>query len=85
MIKKGNIFILALVGVVLISVVAAGVFFWQKYQTEKTQKEESICPVNGWLNCMPILSEEGKREGKRQCNNVDWFKKNCPNFQGIAQ
>lgn len=40
------------------------------------------CPVNGWQNCMPILSEEGKRACSPEA--FDWYEANCPNFQGGA-
>jgi len=41
------------------------------------------CPLNGWENCMPILTEEAKRECSAEA--IAWKKKNCPNFQGVAQ
>jgi len=40
------------------------------------------CPANGWVDCMP-----GPDSGKSvQCSSEaqNWYKSNCPNFQGIA-
>lgn len=46
------------------------------------KKQSYVCPQNGWVNCMPILSPEGEK----QCSGeaVEWYKANCPNFQGVA-
>ena len=43
---------------------------------------EFICPSTGWASCMPILTPEAAKN----CSNkaITWFKKNCPNFQGVA-
>ena len=41
------------------------------------------CPLNGWIDCMPILTEEGKKACSPEA--LAWYKKNCPNFQGVAQ
>lgn len=43
---------------------------------------DHTCPVNGWENCMPILSENAKKECTPEA--IEWKKKNCPNFQGTA-
>ncbi len=43
---------------------------------------ELTCPSNGWQNCMPILSEEGKRACSTEA--MAWYKANCPNFKGSA-
>ncbi len=40
------------------------------------------CPANGWQDCMPILSEEGKRACSEEA--MTWYKANCPDFQGAA-
>lgn len=40
------------------------------------------CPVGGWVNCMPILNEAGKKGCSPE--GLDWYKNNCPNFQGVA-
>ena len=45
--------------------------------------ESFTCPANGWANCMPMLSEEGKRACSVEA--MAWYKANCPNFQGIAR
>lgn len=47
------------------------------------KKADFTCPVNGWQNCMPILSDEGKKACSAEA--VTWYKANCPNYQGIAQ
>jgi hypothetical protein len=41
------------------------------------------CPKGGWVNCMPILTEEAKKGCSPQA--LEWYKKNCPDFEGIAQ
>lgn len=40
------------------------------------------CPASGWVGCMPILSEEGKRACSTEA--MAWYKANCPNFKGAA-
>lgn len=40
------------------------------------------CPVNGWQNCMPILSPEGQAACSLEA--MEWYKANCPNFKGAA-
>lgn len=48
------------------------------------QKETKfVCPQNGWENCMPILSEEGKLACSKEAET--WYKANCPNFKGLAR
>ena len=39
------------------------------------------CPANGWVDCMP-----GPGPAKKGCTPqaMDWYKANCPNFQGGA-
>lgn len=51
---------------------------------EITDKNQSnyICPKSGWVNCMPILTEEAKKACSQ--DTMSWYKKNCPNFQGAA-
>lgn len=44
---------------------------------------EYTCPKGGWVNCMPILTEEAKKACSSQA--LEWYKKNCPNFKGVAQ
>lgn len=41
------------------------------------------CPENGWVNCMPILTEDGKRRCSQEAR--DWYKENCPDFRGVAE
>jgi hypothetical protein len=41
------------------------------------------CPINGWVSCMPILTDEAKKACTPEA--IDWYKANCPNFQGVAQ
>ena len=50
-----------------------------------TDQEETkyTCPQNGWENCMPILSEEGKLACSKEAEA--WYKANCPNFKGLAR
>jgi hypothetical protein len=49
-------------------------------------KEETspsfICPKNGWINCMPIVTDEAKKNCSKEA--VEWYKSNCPNFEGVA-
>jgi hypothetical protein len=40
------------------------------------------CPQNGWVNCMPILTEEGKKACTKDA--IIWYRKNCPDFKGVA-
>lgn len=41
----------------------------------------NTCPTNGWVDCMP-----GPGPTKKECTPqaMDWYKANCPNFQGGA-
>lgn len=41
-----------------------------------------VCPQNGWVDCMPILTREKQRACSPEAMN--WYKKNCPNFKGGA-
>ena len=41
-----------------------------------------VCPTTGWVNCMPILTEEAKKGCSKEA--VEWYKVNCPNFKGTA-
>ena len=54
-----------------------------KFTNDLDQNSLYTCPQNGWVNCMPILSEEGQRG----CSDdaINWYKRNCSNFEGIAQ
>ncbi len=45
--------------------------------------EPFTCPANGWANCMPMLSDEGKRACSAEA--MAWYNTNCPNFQGAAR
>lgn len=45
-------------------------------------KPSCECPENGWINCMPAVGSDKKTQCSAEC--VDWLKKNCPNFQGVA-
>lgn len=40
------------------------------------------CPKSGWVNCMPILNEMGKKACSKEA--LEWYKVNCPNFKGAA-
>lgn len=40
------------------------------------------CPENGWVNCMPILTEKAKKACSKDALN--WYKNNCPTFKGAA-
>lgn len=40
------------------------------------------CPENGWVNCMPILTEKAKKACSKEA--VLWYKSNCPKFEGLA-
>lgn len=48
-----------------------------------TQASSFTCPKNGWINCMPILTDEAKKNCSKEA--VEWYKTNCPNFEGVAQ
>ncbi|KKR03084.1 MAG: hypothetical protein UU25_C0007G0003 [Microgenomates group bacterium GW2011_GWB1_40_9] len=54
-----------------------------KCKKTDTSPNTFICPVNGWVTCMPMLSEEAKQGCTSEA--IAWYKKNCPNFQGVAQ
>jgi len=41
-----------------------------------------VCPQNGWIDCMPILTEEKKKACSPEA--ISWYKENCPNFKGGA-
>lgn len=41
-----------------------------------------VCPQNGWQNCMPILSEEGKKACSEDA--MSWYQDNCSDFKGAA-
>lgn len=40
------------------------------------------CPASGWVDCMPVLDEAKKIACSTEAMN--WYKANCPNFQGGA-
>ena len=40
------------------------------------------CPKTGWVNCMPILTEDAKKACSSDA--IKWYKTNCPNFKGTA-
>lgn len=40
------------------------------------------CPKTGWVNCMPILTEDAKKACSSDA--IKWYKANCPNFKGTA-
>jgi hypothetical protein len=40
------------------------------------------CPANGWVDCMPVMDEAKKKACSPEAMN--WYKNNCPNFQGGA-
>ncbi len=44
--------------------------------------QKYTCPENGWISCMPMLSEEGKRACSDEA--MRWYEANCPNFEGAA-
>lgn len=52
-----------------------------KFLDENSQSY--TCPKNGWVNCMPILTEEGKKACTQEA--IKWYKINCLNFQGVAE
>ena len=47
-----------------------------------TASANFICPANGWVDCMPILDESKTISCSTEAMN--WYKVNCPNFQGAA-
>lgn len=51
-------------------------------KTVQENNSSYACPENGWVNCMPILNEAGKKACSPEAMN--WYKNNCPNFQGGA-
>lgn len=46
-------------------------------------KDKYVCPENGWINCMPILTDEVKKSCTKEA--IDWYKTNCNSFKGVAQ
>ncbi len=53
-----------------------------KFTNDLDQNSLYTCPQNGWQDCMPILSEEGQKACSDEA--MDWYKSNCPDFQGAA-
>lgn len=52
--------------------------------TSKTNNKINYsCPKNGWVNCMPILTDEAKKLCQPEA--INWYIANCPGFKGIAQ
>ena len=47
-----------------------------------TLTDKYQCPKTGWIDCMPILTEEKKKFCLPEA--INWYKKNCPNFKGKA-
>lgn len=47
---------------------------------EKFDEKNFTCPKTGYIDCMPGPDK------KSECNSIylDWVKKNCPNFKGVA-
>lgn len=45
-------------------------------------RPDYMCPNSGWIDCMPSIDGDKTRE----CTPMymDWVKKNCPGFNGIA-
>lgn len=46
------------------------------------KQSEFKCPQSGWVNCMPILNDVGKKACSEDA--VRWYRSNCPGFQGLA-
>lgn len=46
-------------------------------------KPNYSCPKNGWVNCMPILTDEAKKLCQPEA--INWYIANCPGFKGMAQ
>lgn len=40
------------------------------------------CPLNGWINCMPMLDDVGRRACSKEA--IEWYKTYCANFKGVA-
>jgi hypothetical protein len=40
------------------------------------------CPKGGYVNCMPMLDEAGKKACSSDA--MIWYRENCPDFQGAA-
>jgi len=53
-----------------------------KTSEENSQQTIYACPEDGWINCMPMLSEEGKKYCSREA--IQWYETNCPSFKGVA-
>lgn len=54
-----------------------------KFLEYSSENKDYTCPKNGWENCMPILTPEAQKQCSQEA--LDWKKKNCSNFQGVAQ
>ena len=55
----------------------------QASQSPNQKGTKFVCPQSGWVDCMPILSEEGKKACSQEA--VAWYKANCPDFKGVAK
>ncbi len=40
------------------------------------------CPASGWVDCMPVL--DATKTAACSFEAMEWYKTNCPNFQGAA-
>ena len=56
---------------------------FQFIEPKTTPTNGYICPPSGYVNCMPILNDAGKKGCSTEA--IAWYKTHCPNFKGIAQ
>lgn len=44
------------------------------------------CPVSEWIDCMPVITPDGKGLNRPQCDPdyLKWAKENCPGFKGAT-
>lgn len=75
--KDGKMYLLRVIGEVGDKILSGFKFL------ENSENKGYTCPKNGWENCMPILTPEAQKQCSKEA--LDWKKKNCPNFQGVAQ
>jgi hypothetical protein len=51
-------------------------------QNSATGSAQYTCPLNGYVDCMPVLTPE--KQAACSTEAMAWYKINCPNFKGGA-
>ena len=56
--------------------------FYIKFMNDSVPQTQYTCPENGVIGCMPVLSDEGKRNCSPEA--MAWYRANCHTFTGAA-